>query len=61
MKLLKKKCHESLRVSKLVDTLTNTGEEISYLPDDANVATTLLELETDAPIIYLKAEFIGAF
>jgi hypothetical protein len=38
----------------LVDTLTNAGEEINYLPDDVKVATTLLELEINAPIICLK-------
>jgi hypothetical protein len=55
------KYHEIIRVSKLVDTLKNAGEEIKYLPDDAKVATTLLELEINAPKICLKAKFTCAF
>jgi hypothetical protein len=53
--------HELIRISKLVDTLASAGEEINYLPEDAKVTTTLLELEIDAPIICLKAEFTGGF
>jgi hypothetical protein len=41
--------------------LTNAGEEINYLSDDAKVATTLLELEINAPKICLKAEITCAF
>lgn len=43
------------------DTLTNVGEEINYLPDDAKVNTSLLELEIDAPIICLKPNLSALF
>jgi hypothetical protein len=45
----------------LVDRLKNAGDEINYVPDDVNVATTLLELEINVPKIGLKADFTCAF
>jgi SHS2 domain-containing protein len=55
------KYQELIRASKLVDTLINAGEESNYLHDNAKVTTTLLELEIDASVIRLKAEFTSAF